>query len=336
MSEQAEQESALLEQLWEKVPQLAGEIVGSEVSVSKIKTNEDVTDLDGHYVAVLTADGVDEVHIFLVFDIASAIAFSGLLVMMQEKVIREHIARREMDEDDLDAMGECVNQITSKINECFRGVFDKDYHFVFSGGGVRTPEELEGYQRGRIVETRAKTSIGSLHNGSMKFLLPDQIFTGISAQESTKGGVELSDEEAEAIRLATLEGMEDLGDLVVLLPIDRERGVWEKVLADAGLGYKIVRNIHDARRVCADGDAGMVLIDADASPWGGLPALARLLAWKDVDAPILMAASHPTRSHLVSCLASGASTYLVKPIESDRLRGQVQELFQIWRDSPRG
>jgi CheY-like chemotaxis protein len=40
---------------------------------------------------------------------------------------------------------------------------------------------------------------------------------------------------------------------------------------------------------------------------------------EQLDAVIVVAASAPTRTHVVSCLAAGAGTYVAKPVTADQL-----------------
>ncbi|TPV95521.1 MAG: response regulator [Myxococcales bacterium FL481] len=334
-SPDTEREQELLEALWTSIPAQAGEILGTEISLGSMKTADlDVDKYRDCYIAVLSTEQPQAVDMFLLFDVKSAIAFSGLLVMMQEKVIREKMTRREMVEDDLDAMGECVNQIGSVITDAVRQSLGPAYHMRFSEGAVDGIESLDKYAGARILSASGKLSIGSLHTGRLTLAMPEQMFTGESAEagqaDGAGSGVELSPEEAAAIRQATLDGLGSVPTIALLLPVDRERSAWEERFEQATLPVIVVRDAHSVRRLVQSGDVGVVVIDADACPSGGLAALAQVLAARSEPLPVFLAASNPTRVHVVSCLASGAASYFAKPIEADDMRSRIEDTLAEW------
>ncbi|MEE9384443.1 MAG: response regulator [Nannocystaceae bacterium] len=335
-SPDTEREQEFFEALWERLPGQTGEVLGAEVTFEKHKLGDiEEGQLSTLYIATLATEQPQAVDMFLGFDVKSAIAFSGLLVMMQEKVIREKMSRRDMAEDDLDAMGECVNQLTSAITEVVRDVIGPDYHMRFTDGGMGSLEAFEKYAGLRVVGATSKISIGDLHVGKLIIAVPEQMFTGESSAaiaQGEGGGVEISEEEAAAIRQATLDGLGDsVSTAVLLLPIERERALWEATLEKSGLPFVLAKDVHGVRRAFRDGEAGLVIIDADACPSGGLPALAQILSSTETQIPVFLAASNPTRVHLVSCLAAGAASYLVKPLEADGLRNRIEEVISVWK-----
>lgn len=311
---------------------MASTILGTEISLGKIKIHEGVEETGKKiYYSVLAEGSGDGVNIFFGIDECSAIAFAGLLVMMQEKVIKDKISRREMDEDDLDAMSECVNQLTSVFNEVTKSKLDTDTHLIFQSAGLKMPSEIERFKDQRIIVARSKLMVGGLHTGELRVLVPEMLFSGKSPDQDAQDALSLSAEEQAALREAAMEGMDISGKIGVFLPTRRDEDDWQRLLNEGSLECELASNIHTLRRRCALGEIACVLIDADACEQGGLPALSQFLAFSDVQVPVAVAASQPTKTHLVSCLSAGSFTYLVKPMSAEELRGTLEQIVEAWQ-----
>lgn len=332
MSELSAREQTWIESLWEELPKMASMILGAEIKFGKLKTSVGVEETGKKiYFSTLAEGSGDGLSLFFGIDECSAIAFAGLLVMMQEKVIKDKISRREMDEDDLDAMSECVNQLTSVFNEVTKARLDTDTHLIFQSAGLKMPAEIERFEGQRIIVARSKLMVGEMHTGEIRVLVPEVLFTGGSPEDTADDALSLSDEEAAALREATREGMDIVGKIGVFLPTRRDEENWQRLLNEGSLESVLASTIHGLRRHCALGELACVLIDADACEQGGLPALARLLAFSDVDVPVAVVASNPTKTHLVSCLSAGSFTYLVKPLTSEQLRTSLEQIVETWQ-----
>jgi CheY-like chemotaxis protein len=327
MSSETERERLFLEALWEQIPAQASVVLGVTVALGKMKLSEGLEELGKkQYFATMTTDRPRRIDIFLGFDDRSAIAFSGLLVMMQEKVINEKMSRREMDDDDLDAMSECVNQLGSAINKALHEALGSEYHVVLNGGGLKEPAELDRYRSGRIVIARGKITVGTLHEGEFRIVIPDALFGTGQDSAATGTGLAFTPEEAEALRQATMASLSGQEKLHLFLPLSRDLANWQALVEELGIETEITRDLHELRQSCQKGEVTAIVIDADACEYGGLPALAKLVAGTGRSIPIIVAASRPTRTHLISCLASGAATYVVKPIAADALRETVSQI----------
>lgn len=319
-----------IEALWESLPELASQILGAPIELGKLKISVGVEETaKKNYYSVLADGSPDGVNLFFGIDECSAIAFAGLLVMMQEKVIKEKISRREMDEDDLDAMSECVNQLTSVFNEVTKSKLDSDAHLVFQNAGLNVPAELDRFREKRIIVARSKLVVGELHTGELRVIVPEMLFTG-RAPEQADEDIGLSAEEAAALREVAGEGQEIDGKVAVYLPTRRDEDTWQQLLHDGAMESFFASNLHNIRRRCLLGELACVLIDADACDQGGLPALAYMVACEDVNIPVTVVASSPTKTHLVACLSSGSFTYLVKPLNPDELRGSIEQIVEAW------
>ena len=227
----------LLREVWGKIPDLATQILGSEVKLGPPELGPKIPKVDGVYAASLKDRDSSNPPVAVVCDVRSAVACSGLLVMMQEKIIREKMMTAELGDDDLDAMGECVNQITGCFNEVFRssGI---GVHLVFEDGGVNSGDSLEALAE-EVLCIGGSISIGELHEGELWLVFPASLVDVESKPEEPEvdeaGGVQLTAEEAEALREATREGFATVDQLLVfLLPISRERKAWQEGAGPVG------------------------------------------------------------------------------------------------------
>lgn len=144
-----------------------------------------------------------------------------------------------------------------------------------------------------------------------------------SAEPDTSArGVELSPEELAAIREATRTPNTPWGVLVVSRVEDRE--VWSTELGGAGVDPSFVADPHELIVALRERDIETVIIDADACPSGGLPVLAVLRSRDPRPSHAIVVASRPTRTHVVSCIAAGATGYLARPFELEQLLAQLR------------
>ncbi len=136
-------------------------------------------------------------------------------------------------------------------------------------------------------------------------------------------GVELSPEELAAIREATRAGTGGPGNVVVVSRLE-DRQQWTADFVDSGVEPSFVGDPHQLIVALRDRDIEIVIIDADACASGGLPALAVLRNREPRPTHTIVVASQPTRTHVVSCLAAGATGYLARPFELEQLLEQLR------------
>lgn len=307
-----------LRRLWGELPGQAGMVLGTEVAFEDPVLEEHWRAPREAYVARLESqDGAHRG--WVVFDMPAAIAAAGLLVMRQETTIRERIKKGTFEGDDFDALGEFVNQIMPAINDALKSIPGEVPHFIFKEG---TTDAAALPPAQGVVVVHGPVEVGGLAKGHV-FLLFLPLALGIEPpEEDASGGVELTAEELAAIREATRESNGTRTLLVV--PLERERARWTELLDGVGLEYDFVLDVAGLRRQLAKGEVGVVIIDADACPAGGLPILAALRTGRGPRIPAVVVASAPTRSHLLSCVAAGAHSYLTKPFEPQALLEAVE------------
>ncbi len=104
------------------------------------------------------------------------------------------------------------------------------------------------------------------------------------------------------------------GKALVVVPLAHDRAAWSELLEGSGLEFEFISDRHQLAQALRIGGVSGVVIDADACAAGGLGELALLRGRAERSLPRVVVASQPTRTHLVSCLAAGATGYMPKPI----------------------
>jgi CheY-like chemotaxis protein len=134
----------------------------------------------------------------------------------------------------------------------------------------------------------------------------------------SSASVDLTAEELAAIRAATQSAMP--GKTLIVVPSMAQRAEWTELLDQSGLDFEFVGDPFQLLNLCRTGNIEGVVIDADACASGGLTVLAALRGRLPELVARVVVASRPTRTHLVSCLAAGATAYLARPFLAHTLR----------------
>ena len=132
------------------------------------------------------------------------------------------------------------------------------------------------------------------------------------------GAAALTAAEIAAVREAVWS-MRSSGRILLVVPMACARDGWSAALADSAMDYTFIPDVHELARALAGGEVRAVVIDADCCASGGLPELATARARGGADLRCVVVASQPTRRHLVSCVAAGATDYVSRPFEVDML-----------------
>lgn len=312
--------AAVLQRIWTELPAQFGTVVSAGATLGPIAIGDSFTARADTYYAVLDRAEPSEGTLVLAFELPLAIACAGQLVLLPEPVLREKIAKRELADDDLDAMGECINMFAPAIVQAVRAELGEAQRFVLLRGSLEPPD-VDGPQ----IVAAGELRFGELACGRFEIIVESSLW-GRGAGDvrhrtdddaPPPGGVELTAEELSAIRAATAVGF--AGKTVLVVPLAAQRREWVDLLADTGLEIEYVADSHELLKLCRSGVVDRVVIDADACPSGGLPILAALRGRADRSIPRVVVASRPTRTHLVSCMAAGATAYVAKPIEAAAL-----------------
>jgi len=312
----------ILERIWAELPAQLGTVVSVGAELGPVAIEESWTPRAGTYHAVLDREEPSSGTLVLAFEVPLAIACAGQLVLLPDEAVREKIAKNDLAPDDLDAMGECVNMFSSAIVAAVRGEIGETERFVLRSGSLAPPELEEP-----LLVATGELRFGELACGCFEIVASRSMWTRGAGEprrsappevEPAAGdGVQLTAEELAAIRAATQVGFS--GKTVLVVPLLAQRREWTELLADSGLEIEYVGDSHQLLQLCRSGVVDRVVIDADACPSGGLGILAALRGRADAAIPRVVVASRPTRRHLVSCMAAGATVYVAKPLEAAAL-----------------
>lgn len=293
---------AALRSAWKRLPAHASKVLSTTVELGRPEFGRDAKLEDKVYRAILEPAGEGSGSAEMVLDLRVAIAAAGTMVMMPESAIAEKLSSGDFDDDDRDALGECVNQLLTVINDTLKDELPDAPRLVFKRAAIEGDDAVED-----PLSLCGSMKIGE-HDGMLELLIPCATLGAPSPSvDAGAGGVELSPEELAALREATA----DLGSGVIylLVPIERAQSAWSSLLEEAGVEHEFVASVYSLQQAVREGRCAAVVVDADACPGGGLSALARL---RD-QLPTVVAASAPTRTHVVRCLAAGAKAYVPKP-----------------------
>lgn len=304
----------VIRSLWKELPDLAGMVLGCDVTCKSPTLQIDFEPPARAYIARLDQED-GGASAWVVFDLPVAISAAGLLVMRQETTIKKRIDDGTFEGDDFDAMGEFVNQVVPTINDALKKGPGTAPHYVFKEGSIDAEAMPESTG---VLVAFGEIGVGGLAKGLLRLVMAPEVLGVEIETDDGDTGLELSPEELAAIREATRDAVGGNRTLVVV-PLERERPTWTETLDGVGLDFEFVTDVAALRRQLGKGDIGAVVIDADTCPAGGLPILAALRTGTNADIPALVVASSPTRSHLLSCIAAGARGYLTKPVEGHQL-----------------
>lgn len=291
-------------------------ILGDTVELKASKTSRELATPEGAYVGRLGTESGETA--WIVLQVEAAIAAAGLMLQRPASSIEESIAAKKLEGDDLDALGEFVNQLTAPLNTTLEEGRGRTLHFTFKQGTV-DGSQIPSTDGMLVVELAFDG--GGDGKGSLYVVVPyDGVIPAVAEESAEEGAggvaLELTAEEVAALREATREAAQSaaLGKALVIVPIAREHAAWEELLQAAGLAHVLATSVLERLAAIRSGEFDFIIVDADTSAAGGLSMLARL---KNAAprVPTVVVASTPTRSHLVSCLAAGAHHYLAKPID---------------------
>ncbi|RMG98228.1 MAG: hypothetical protein D6705_06405 [Deltaproteobacteria bacterium] len=315
---------AILRRAAEGLGESLRQIARTDVEVRDVTVEEGgLEDGADVYLAKLELERPEPVETYLAISRPVAIAVAGLLVMMQEKVVREKVEQGEVTDDDLESLAECASHLSTVFDEALAEVIGEQHELGFVEGGVDAAAPAATF-----VRLRVELAIGDLASGHLFWLVPAEGFgegqrRADAETPQAAGGVELSAEEMAAIR-EVAQGAAFAGHVAALVPVERVRGTWEQLAKEADVALEVVRTVFELRGLAAGATLEAVVVDGDVHPGGGISVVEIVRRWAAPNVATIMAASRPTRWHVAAALAAGAATYLVKPASGDDLRRALE------------
>lgn len=312
----------MLNGLWSALPAQFGAVVGVGAQLGAVEIGSEWSPRAGTYFAELERTEPSAGRLIMAFEIPLVIACAGQLLLVPDGRIREKVAAGDLTQEDRDGMGECVSTFIAAIVEAARAVMGTEERWVLQRA-VLDVAELDVPDA--LAVASAELAIGDLAKGRFEVIAPLSLWGGGSEKKKTDAdpgasaaGVELTAEELAAIRAATQSSVP--GKTLVVVPSLSQREEWTTVLEQCGIDFEFVGDPFEILQLCRISSIEAVVIDADACPSGGLTVLAAIRGRTPDPIPRIVVASRPTRTHLVSCLAAGATAYATKPIAAETLR----------------
>ncbi len=160
--------------IWRALPAQFGSVIGEEAKLAEPTLAREWSPDGARYFAELELVEPRSAKLYMVFDLALAIACAGRLMVRPAGAIRDNVASKTFDGDDLDAMGECVNTFCAAVNEGIRNVLGDEYRVVFRAGTREAPA-VEGL--GPLAVASAELVLGELARGTLELVVPEAAFT---------------------------------------------------------------------------------------------------------------------------------------------------------------
>jgi CheY-like chemotaxis protein len=299
--------------VWKALSEQTASILGHDVRFSSPEVGTQISVPDRAYVARLEA--ADGTTVFVVLALEPAIAAASLMLERPEADVKTRLAAGTLESDDTDALGELFNQLAVPLAAAIETQTGRPLSLPFKSGSNDGSEQ----PRGEIV-VRMSCNPGELADGPFMIVVPETLMAVDRAPAMDAGaGFDLSAEEIAALREATREAARGgVTKALVIVPIERDHAAWKDLLDKAGLAHEITGDVSTMLVPLRAGEFDAVIVDADSSPAGGLPMLAKIRAAAS-GVPAVVVASFPTRTHLIGCLAAGVLRYMTKPLDVQAL-----------------
>jgi CheY-like chemotaxis protein len=299
--------------LWKALSEQTASIVGHDVRFSAPEVVTEINVPDRAYVARLEA--ADGTAAFVVLALEPAIAAASLMLERPDSDVKTRLAAGTLESDDIDALGELFNQLAVPLAAAIETQTGRSLALPFKSGSNDGSEQPFGE-----IVVRMSCNPGALADGQFIVVVPETLMAVSRAPAiDASAGFDLSPEEIAALREATREAARSgVSKALVIVPIERDHAAWKDLLDKAGLAHEITSDVAMMLVPLRAGEFDAVIVDADSSPAGGLPMLAKIRAAAS-GVPSVVVASFPTRTHLIGCLAAGVRRYMTKPLDVQAL-----------------
>ncbi len=301
----------VLETLAQALRTRAADDLGIAVEVTGIQFATDDGLSEGYFAAFVGDDAQAE----LGLSRAVAVVVAGLVAKVEPDAIAARLSENGVSSEEAQALEQVL---PGWIVACGAAV-DALQGLSWQAGTTDAMSRVS-MEDATIVSMQLRA--GTFEPARVTLRLPASAFDTETSSQGT--GVDLSPEELAALREVTRRVAD--GKPYILVPLPREKKRWEALLAEAEFEYVLVESLFALTKAAQEGEVSVAVIDADACPAGGLPALVALKDASGGTVPSIIVASSPTRRHLLSCVAAGASTYLPKPLAAAALAASMQHL----------
>lgn len=333
----------MLARIWAALPRRLGAATGETASLGKPEIADAWTPEGKRYYAELELVEPSGGKLWLSVELAIAIAVAGGRLGRPRSEILDNISTLTFQDAELEEMDECVETLCATMNEELQRELGDRHRVAFSRATLEPPTDIDG---GPLARAHARLELDTLTSGELELVVPTAVFAIVGedadadseapvASEHDDGlgriqrpaaqgrspdeGPLLTPEEMAAIRDAT-KAM-GAGKTLIVAQQRGARERWRDSIAEAGIeDMEVCASEHQLLAACREQAIETLVIDADACSSGGLGVLAAVRTLQGGPERRVVLASQPTRSHLVACVAGGATDYLAEPADADELR----------------
>lgn len=344
----------------------SGMLLGQELAIGeadRIATNRQTyfCDMDDVcFVAEVTASGDYAGKFHVVFGLRDAICMSGFLLGIPTARINEKRRLAIMENDDVDAFSEIVNQVVGSFNSVFQPSFGNKVHLKVVPPKKFIPEsteltETEPVPDGEYLLFRGRMELSGMEMGNLDVLIPmelallfdppaeepeppaDEAAAGAVGEAAAVGGEEIgaeADDEAAPESVAAVAGGplpvdENCRRVLILEDDESDRQHIRALLEEKG--YEPVEAGLDAdiREIFDQGGVRLVVLGIHNGDDRDMAVCIKIKAIAQGDTlPIIMCAREWTRSAVLKAVKYGARDIIVKPYQSDEVVAKVAKFLK--------
>lgn len=347
----------------------SGMLLGQELvigEVDRIATNRQTyfCDMDDVcFVAEITASGDYAGKFHVVFGLRDAICMSGFLLGIPTARINEKRRLAIMENDDVDAFSEIVNQVVGSFNSVFQPSFGNKVHLKVVPPKKFIPEsteltETEPVPDGEYLLFRGRMELSGMEMGNLDILIPlelaqlfdppaeeaepleetaEEVAVEAVGDESDEGDAEEEGEHESAgeekptvaASVAPMEVDDNCRRVLILEDDATDRQRIRELLEERG--YEPVEAGLDAdiREIFSQGGVRLVVLGIHNGDDRDMAVCIKIRAIVQGDTlPIIMCAREWTRSAVLKAVKYGARDIIVKPYQSDEVVAKVEKFLK--------
>ncbi|BBA68947.1 response regulator [Geobacter sulfurreducens] len=343
----------------------SGMLLGQELVIDeadRIATNRQTyfCDMDDVcFVAEVTASGDYAGKFHVVFGLRDAICMSGFLLGIPTARINEKRRLAIMENDDVDAFSEIVNQVVGSFNSVFQPSFGNKVHLKVVPPKKFIPEsteltETEPVPDGEYLLFRGRMELSGMEMGNLDILIPmdlallfdppaeepeppveETVAEAVDAPDDAEGvevGAEAvgeAEQEPAAAAGAPRPVDENCRRVLILEDDESDRQRIRELLEEKG--YEPVEAGLDAdiREIFSQGGVRLVVLGIHNGDDRDMAVCIKIKAIAQGDTlPIIMCAREWTRSAVLKAVKYGARDIIVKPYQSDEVVAKVAKFLK--------
>lgn len=346
----------------------SGMLLGQELTIGEadiIATNRATyfCDMDDVcFIAEVTASGEYSGTFHTIFGLRDAICMSGFLLGIPPARINEKRRLAIMEDDDVDAFSEIVNQTVGSFNSVFQPAFENKVHLKVVPPKKFIPEtteltDTEPVPDGEYIMFRARMEMPGLEMGNIDILMPRglaELFdppqeepepepvpeeAESDAEESVGAGVagggSIDGDKASVAAAVDSDAdavVESEGDAVrrvlILEDDEADRQMIGELLAGRGFELVEARLDADIREIFSRGGVQLVVLGIHNNDDRDMSLCIKIKAiTQGKSLPIIMCAKEWTRTAVLKAVRYGARDIIVKPYQGDDVLAKVDRFM---------